>query len=260
MPTDDTPRELFLVNLPFDASAQHIKSLFAEQVDVSARVERVDFDDVSLATKSHASAAVSVARANKKRKRGQNDAVVPLPETWDRSLHAGGCTAIVTFTDSQAADLALKHALRMSKAAKSINWTKVLGDKAPALGSARYIAHQRLCYPDRNILRTNVDQYMLAFEEEEARKRRALAKLRSEPDEDGFVTVTRGGRAGPARVEEATAALEKQKARHAGKEDFYRFQHREKKKEEANELLRGFQEDRRKVEEMKLKRNKFKPR
>ena len=64
---------------------------------------------------------------------------------------------------------------------------------------------------------------------------------------------------GPARAEEAREKLEAQKERQKGKEDFYRFQMREKRKERAGELLRGFEEDRKRVEEMKKRRNKFRP-
>lgn len=100
---------------------------------------------------------------------------------------------------------------------------------------------------------------MTHFSSLEATRARALAAQRSVPDEDGFVTVTRGGRAGPARQEEAQEKAEKQKEKRAGKEDFYRFQLREKRKERAGDLLRGFEEDRKRVEAMKGKRNKFKP-
>ena len=43
------------------------------------------------------------------------------------------------------------------------------------------------------------------------------------------------------------------------REDFYRFQVREKKKEEAMDLVRGFEEDRRRVEEMKRRRGRIRP-
>lgn len=100
---------------------------------------------------------------------------------------------------------------------------------------------------------------MTSFAEQEALRARALARQRAEPDEDGFVTVTRGGRMGPARQEEAQEKAEKQKEKQKGKEDFYRFQMREKRKEQANELIKGFEEDRKRVEEMKKRRNKFRP-
>lgn len=119
-------------------------------------------------------------------------------------------------------------------------------------------------YPDVEILQSTVDTYMAAFSASEAARARALTRARSAPDADGFITVTRGGRAGPARQEEADEAMEKQKekerAKREGMEDFYRFQVREKNKERAGELVRAFEEDRKKVEEMRRVRSgNFKP-
>lgn len=91
----------------------------------------------------------------------------------------------------------------------------------------------------------------------EAARTRALKQARSVPDDDGFITVTRGGRAGPARLEEAQAAAEKLKERQKPPEDFYRFQTREKKKENAERLKREFQEDRKRVERMRARRGKI---
>ena len=75
------------------------------------------------------------------------------------------------------------------------------------------------------------------------------------PDEDGFVTVTRGSR-GAARLEETKELVEKHKEKSKGLEDFYRFQMREKRKEEHAEMLKKFEEDKRKVEEMRQRRGK----
>ena len=88
-----------------------------------------------------------------------------------------------------------------------------------------------------------------------------IVRNSSEPDEDGFITVTRGGRQGPAREEEARAKEEELKKREKNrvKDDFYRFQQREKKKELAKDLVKGFEEDQRRVEEMKRRRGKIRP-
>jgi ribosomal RNA-processing protein 7 len=86
--------------------------------------------------------------------------------------------------------------------------------------------------------------------------------VRSVPDEDGFVTVTRGGRAGPARREEAEAKqkeLEERKKNNGVKDDFYRFQNREKRKEAEGLLKRRFEEDRRRVEDMRARRGAVRP-
>ena len=103
--------------------------------------------------------------------------------------------------------------------------------------------------------------YMTAFAAQEAARARALVKLRSEPDEDGFITVTRGGRHDPAREDAARAKEEEYKKREEKRigKDFYRFQVREKRKEEAKDLVKAFEDDRRKVEEMRKRRGKMRP-
>ena len=101
---------------------------------------------------------------------------------------------------------------------------------------------------------------MTAYAAQEASRARALARQRQEPDEDGFITVTRGGRTGPARQEEAQELAKKQKEKQKGLEDFYRFQTREKRKEKAGELIKKFEEDKEKVKKMKEKRGRFKVR
>jgi len=78
------------------------------------------------------------------------------------------------------------------------------------------------------------------------------------PDEDGFVTVTRGSKGG-TRMDQAKELAEKQKEKNKGLADFYRFQMREKRKEQQTEMLKKFADDKRKVEEMRQRRGKLKP-
>ncbi|EME83370.1 uncharacterized protein MYCFIDRAFT_38990 [Pseudocercospora fijiensis CIRAD86] len=262
VPTENTPRELFLVNLPVDATDIHIKHLFANQLG-GVRVENVAFEGARVG--KGIAAPVAPVQQGKKRKRGDEEGrtaqeVGSLPETWDRDLHRSGGTAVVTFVDAASAQLALKEAKRAAKGKSEVIWGE--GVKGvPSLGSKRYSAHHKLSYPDDAILQQSVDAFMTAFAAQEEAKAKALAKLRNEPDEDGFITVTRGGRQGPGREEEAKAKEEELKKREKNriKEDFYRFQVREKKKEEAKVLVKGFEEDRKRVEEMKRRRGKFRP-
>ncbi|KAI4719991.1 hypothetical protein E4T48_03777 [Aureobasidium sp. EXF-10727] len=261
IPTDTTPRELFLVNLPIDATEAHLRNLFASHGG-GARVERVEFEGARTGRKI---TAPVTSKSGKKRKRGGDNAETEakkteLPETWDRSVGRSGNTCVVVFVDAAAAEMGLKEVKKSIKAGKEIIWdANGMEDKVPALGAARYLSHHALRFPSTAVLQTSVDAYMTAFADQEASRARALARQRAEPDEDGFVTVTRGGRMGPARQEEAQEKAAQQKEKQKGKEDFYRFQMREKRKEKANELLKGFEEDRKKVEAMKMKRNKFRP-
>jgi ribosomal RNA-processing protein 7 len=78
----------------------------------------------------------------------------------------------------------------------------------------------------------------------------SLKRLRSEPDEDGFITVTRRERVEPV--------VEKKNNRAVNLEDFYKFQKREQREKRMEELRRKFEEDKLKVERLKQGR-KFKP-
>jgi ribosomal RNA-processing protein 7 len=268
VPTEATPREVFLVNIPIDATELHIRSLFADQLG-GLRIEKVAFEGARVG--KGINAPVAPAAEGKKRKRideasyddgNLNDEEVGLlPETWDRSLHHSGGTAIATFVDKTSADLAMKEVRKAIKSKRNIQWGAGIAKTLPSLGSARYLAHHRLRFPDAAILQSSVDAYMDAFTAKEELRVKMLAKQRSEPDEDGFITVTRGGRSGPAKEEETRAKEEELKKRQQNmvKGDFYRFQTREKKKEQAQDLVRGFEEDRRRLEEMKRRRGKLRP-
>ena len=267
VPTDDTPRELFLVNVPVDATELLLRNLFADQLG-GARVEAVDFEDARVVKGIKAPVVRHEGKRGKKRKRidddgdqGLGEEVGLLPEVWDRELHRSGGTAVLRFVDRASAEMALREAKRAVKSGKEIVWGAGLEGKVPPLGSARYLAHHKLRYPDPALLQASVDSFMEAFSAQEAEHTRQLAKQRSMPDEDGFITVTRGGRTGPAREEEAKAKEEELKKREKNrvKDDFYRFQVREKKKEAAKDLVKGFEEDRKKVEEMRKRRGKIRP-
>ncbi|KAI7106110.1 hypothetical protein KC352_g36985, partial [Hortaea werneckii] len=170
-------------------------------------------------------------------------------------------TAIVTFVDKASADLALRESRKAAKTGRQIPWGEGLEGKVAPLGSTRYATHHRLRYPDQAALQQSVDMYMAAFSAAEVARAKSLAKQRSVPDADGFVTVTKGGRAGPARDEEAREKgeeLRKRERKRVG-EDFYRFQTREKRKEVQRDLVKGFEEDQRRVEEMRKRRGKVRP-
>jgi len=74
--------------------------------------------------------------------------------------------------------------------------------------------------------------------------------------------VSRGGRVGPARIEEAQRKqkeLADRKAKNAVKDDFYRFQNRERRKEVEVGLRRRFEEDRERVWRMREGRGVGRP-
>ncbi|KAK4555916.1 hypothetical protein LTR86_007136 [Recurvomyces mirabilis] len=270
LPTDSTPREIFCVNVPFDATASTLKVLFSQQLG-GGRVEEVRFEG-GIRTSKGIAAPLTQSRG-KKRKRGlefegggeaEVVEVGQLPQVWDRELHPGGGTAVMRFVDKESAELALRAAKQAVKSGRTIMWDTSTpagdGDARP-LGSARYLAHHTLRYPDPATLQQSVDTFISAFNAQDDARNKELARLRAVPDEDGFITVTRGAKQKPAELDaEEAAERERQKKKRERKqvgEDFYRFQNRERRKEEQRGLVRGFEEDKRRLEELRARRGRM---
>ena len=251
----------------------HFKAVFTRLIG-AGRFESITFGDEknAQAQATNPNTVKGNGKRNKKRKRGSESGkeVVDgeeLPKLWDRELHRSGGTAVVVLVDAKSVESVFKAVRKLHKAGKEAKWPvwgKGVEGKVPELGSARYKAHQKLRYPDKLELQKSVDAFMENFNRAEEEKAREAKRLRNVPDEDGFVTVTRGGgRVGPAKREEAEVkrkeAEEKEKAKRDSMGDFYRFQMRERRKAEQGELVKRFEEDRKRLEIMREKRGRFRP-
>ncbi|PSK48603.1 Ribosomal RNA-processing protein 7 [Elsinoe australis] len=248
----DPTTSLFLVNLPISTTPPHIRHLFTTHLG-AYRISSITFD-------THGPAPSTASKSSRKRKRGAASAASaddleaqhPWPQVWDRALHPSGSTAVVTFVDAASASGAMGAVRKASKARAPLPFfAGEVEGKVPALGVARYRAHQRMRFPDEEELKGRVQGYMEAWNEAEEARKREEKRRRQVPDEDGFVTVTRGGRAGVANEEEARRKLEMGKKRMEGLDGFYRWQVRERRREEEGRLKRGFEEERRRVQGMR---------
>ncbi|KAJ9502838.1 hypothetical protein H2202_001960 [Exophiala xenobiotica] len=250
IPDDDARRSLFLVNIPINATTYSLKHLLSDQLG-GGRIEAVHFAENATGKPT------GEATSSRKRKRMTAEELEAgldahsLPNTFDSTIHESGATAIVVFVDRPSMDLAFKQAKRTVKAGAIIEWSGSVD--GPPLGSKRYEHHKHLQYPSRKELLRSVNGFMTAYAQMEEARSRENARKRQMPDEDGFVTVTRGSR-GAARLDETKELVEKHKEKSKGLEDFYRFQMREKRKEEHAEMLKKFEEDKRKVEDMRQRR------
>lgn len=271
IPTPADSRSLFLVNVPVDSTEQHIRAIFTSLVG-AGRFETVVFEsERSTAPVINTLPGVTVTAVQKSKKRKQNDVVEAekdtsaLPQVWNRSIHRSGSTAVAVLADEKSVELALKAIRKAVKTGDYPVWGEgVKSKKVAELGSARYMAHQKMKYPSTEVLQAAVDNFMSDWNEKEEEEARDAKRMRNVPDEDGFITVTRGGRVGPARQHDAEEArrkeMEKEEAKRKSMGDFYRFQGRERRKEEQGELLKRFEEDRKKVEALKSERKgRFRP-
>ncbi|CAK7202578.1 hypothetical protein SEUCBS139899_005302 [Sporothrix eucalyptigena] len=300
--TADDDRSLFIANAPVDSTEEHFRALFGSLVgpgrfeSISFEEERRrqrkqaaggdDFDDDSESdfegfdTAAPRRAASLSDLQSRKRKREGGDKEdreesrrsamnalrqqSQLPATWPQSLRRSGGTAVALFADAKSVEIVLKAVAKLHKASAQ----QYPAWPSASLGAPWLAGHNRMNYPNREDLRESVDAFFALFNQQEAEAAELARRLRNVPDEDGFVTVTRGttggaSRGGAARQQEAALArakqLAKQERQRQDMTNFYRFQLRERKKEEQLELQRKFQEDRKRVAAMREKRGKFKP-
>ncbi|RMZ78430.1 hypothetical protein DV738_g3850, partial [Chaetothyriales sp. CBS 135597] len=255
VPDEDAPRSLFLVNVPVTATEGDLKHLFTTQLS-GGRIENVYLAEA--VPGRTAIAAAKASRSSRKRKRMAPDeiesalATYRLPEVWPSEVHCSGGTAVVVFVDRPSMELTLKAARKAAKSSLQITWRDGLSTSSNC-GLQRYERFHLLRYPSQRELLRSVDGYMSAYAQMEEARSRENARKRQVPDEDGFVTVTRGSKGGVC-AEDAQELAEKLKRQTKAAQDFYRFQLREKKKEQHNEMLRKFDSDKRKISDMRKRR------
>ena len=153
IPNPSTPRSLFLVNVPIDATEVHLKLLFSTQMALpSGRIEEVQFDgarkSISEAEDAASTSKMLKAQAHddtksKKRKRIVEGASIQdaegahLPGTWDRDIWRSGSSAVIIFVDRASMDAVVKSVRRVRKSGERIVWGKGVEGKVPALGPER---------------------------------------------------------------------------------------------------------------------------
>ncbi|ORY68674.1 ribosomal RNA-processing protein 7-domain-containing protein [Pseudomassariella vexata] len=269
--TAEDSRSLFLVNVPVDSTEAHFRAVFASLVG-AGRFEGITFEHDKRATNSsiEPAQAARLAAHSKKRKRedeeaqrAQEEAAAQLPPAWSRPLHRSGSSAVVLLADEKSVESVLKAVKKLQKSKKFPVWGEGVGDKAPPLGPQWLKAHNKLSYPGSDAMQASVDAYFTLYNKKEVEAADLAKRMRNEPDEDGFITVTRGGRIAPAKQAEAEEAkrrmLEREQKKRDATQNFYRFQLREKKKAEQAAFLNRFQEDKEKLRMMRERRGNFRP-
>ncbi|KAI9101017.1 ribosomal RNA-processing protein 7-domain-containing protein [Phlyctochytrium arcticum] len=230
-------RTLFVVNLPVDTSKSHLDRLFRR----CGTIEKVVYKNTA----------------------GDDSAV-----------HISGEQAHVVFHEKEALEkaLALKSRIRIWAPSTSTEEEEGSGQVIdPSIagheaGLAKWIRHHFARRPPPEDLQISVDTALVAFDNAEREARILHEQRRNMPDEDGFVTVVggrgrrnvnldgKGGAVTAVRPEEA----KKLKPKSNELVDFYRFQMREKKRNQLADLRKKFEEDKERIAALKANR-RFKP-
>uniref|UniRef100_M4BU35 Ribosomal RNA-processing protein 7 C-terminal domain-containing protein n=1 Tax=Hyaloperonospora arabidopsidis (strain Emoy2) TaxID=559515 RepID=M4BU35_HYAAE len=135
----------------------------------------------------------------------------------------------------------------------------LLGTPAPLQvgGLQAYAARYRRNRPGLSVLKDMADRFMASFDAAEAECLRQRNEKKNQVDDDGYHVVVNRKKRGVIQAEEVLARpVKKRKSNEL--DNFYRFQTREKKRDQLKTLRERFQEDRHVVEKLK-KANKYQP-
>jgi ribosomal RNA-processing protein 7 len=141
-PTLDTPRSLFLANIPIDASETSLRALFkqlggalVDKVHFEDDAKNIGVDEVTVKGERWArdNEKPSVGMKRKRNAEAGNDGETDftLPSTWDFKTHQSGSSAVVVFVDAATAQAVIKECARMAKRKESVEWkaSEELGER-----------------------------------------------------------------------------------------------------------------------------------
>ncbi|KAK9768151.1 hypothetical protein K7432_001445 [Basidiobolus ranarum] len=253
-PLTPEDRTLFLLNLPTDTTESHIKHLFRH----IGKVERVSFnmterqmeEKLMELQQNESTEPVSKKKGKKNSKEAPSKEVEPIC-----TLLPLGSFAHVVFLE----ELGVTKAMNMSKKKRVWDLPETPKEKL-LVGLEKYEYMYQRTRMDPEALQAQIDDFMKKFSEAQHEAAQAEAALYNVPDEDGFITVTRKGRRnnntdGKISVT-AIKAEEAQNLKPKKKElvDFYRFQMREAKRDKLVELRKKFEDDKKKIQQLKTAR------
>lgn len=168
----------------------------------------------------------------------------------DEYVLQGRRHGLISLVDESAAQRFLQKARKLDKKSTLITW-----DQYGPKGAEGYLARHYAKFPSEEDLQEKVDEYMELFAEHELQEQLEAERAAEIVDADGFRLVVNKGR---KRLADIPQPAVKPKKRSLEKSDFYRFQLRESRKTEMSDLLKRYQADKEKVEQLKQQR-KFRP-
>ncbi|XP_035829195.1 ribosomal RNA-processing protein 7 homolog A isoform X2 [Aplysia californica] len=129
-------------------------------------------------------------------------------------------------------------------------------------GLRAYIKEYEDSVTDVDALEKSAEEFMAQYYKKKDEEIKREKEMEGVPDEDGFIKVTRHGKNKGLRRTEETEKRGHEHIRSRKKKnelkDFYVFQYRETKRKHIAELQAKFEDDKKKVKEMKIAR-KFRP-
>ncbi|OMH82985.1 Ribosomal RNA-processing protein-like protein [Zancudomyces culisetae] len=286
-------RTLFVYNLPVYSTKKDVEMVFRKLAGV--KVVEVFFNGIigvdginnegekwkileNLKAKEKEAANASGKRRRGKRDAGKNKTEGGVDSKGIQRIESGSTAHVVL---AKTEDIEKVLCSVMDEKRIPVVWRAEDGkDVEEYRGIQRYKFEYQKIRPELDTVQKEVDLFMQKFEAAEYEREKAISAQRNVPDEDGFVTVSYSNKnrkgafdsmgganadismvtgssmtvTGNKALSEKLAA-KKKKMEHA---TFYRWQQRENKKQEINDLRKKFEDDKAKIEQLKAKR-RFKP-
>lgn len=251
----DTTKSLFLINpLPL-WTLENVKKLF-RQVNTASHIEKILVREATDTSRvSSNGSGVNYDLHINLSKLTNEDYGEELKE--NERLPFG--SSVITFLDRDALELFLSSVKKMKG---SLTWD--LENLSGETGLKKYTQIPYLV--DRKVAEKEVAKALIDFQNREKKAVEEVQNMREIVDEDGFTLVVGSQKKTKSEIlgsmkklsdlEKDDAHIKKKKKKE--KKDFYRFQIRERKKQEMNQLLSKFKEDQERVKQMREKR-RFRP-
>ncbi|KAI5964697.1 uncharacterized protein KGF55_001766 [Candida pseudojiufengensis] len=239
-------RSLFIYNLPILSDLQTIKKYF-QTVALGSTIESFT---QSYITNSTEDAWLDLSKLTSELDVSNVDPVASkLPKNC----------AILTFIDKSSFQLAFNSLKKISSNFTETTWP------IREITSNFYLKQYQNEINNKETLTEQVSKSLIEFDKAEKDNIDSIQNNAKLVDEDGFTLVVgshRKTKAGILGKQKIANTVENEKAqkkmKSKEKQDFYRFQLRQKKKEEMNDLLSKFRADQEKVKLMKEKK-RFRP-
>ncbi|KAI9277058.1 ribosomal RNA-processing protein 7-domain-containing protein [Phascolomyces articulosus] len=244
--TDSNDRSLFVLNLPVDTTDSHLQELF----QTYGQIDHVQYPGNKLSIQEDDSAHKKKKKYRTKKQQQQDQEEEQQQKAvYLRRIFESGSFAHIVFKSKEDLDrvLDMPHQEKKWKAET----------KQQPLGFKRYIREYNIERPDHDQLQQQVNAFMLKFTASEYEKEREAQERMNKMDEDGFTVVTRVKK-GIASATPTTPIEQPKKKKMGDLVDFYRFQLRQKKQNELQQLRERFEQDKQKIEQQKQAR-RFKP-
>lgn len=248
-PSNISGRLLFMFNLPIETNLPLLKKYF-QQVAIGATVEKYI---PSVLTNSTEESYFDLTKLSSDLEYKTQSMDHGLGQKLPK--HCG----VVTFIDKASLQLALSSLKKCSADKKITNWP------LPTLGSQYLLSVLQSQVYDNETLSKSVSASLADFNRSEQESRDELKNQTEIVDEDGFTLVvgshrkTKAGILGRQKYAQTVGLENAQKnIKKKEKVDFYRFQLRERKKAEMNDLLKKFKQDQERIRTMREKK-RFRP-